>query len=472
MPKTMTLTIPETSAQMEDFLQDESAVRALMTNPDGLKEFLKGYMQEAESPDMKQDAGEQQARIFKEMLEDHGYSNLKRPPMDTGIARQMAYNGGQDLAWFRGSNPLTAMTPARKAMALSMYEPESPGARMDGTFERIGDFYKGIDWQTQAGRIERMLSDAQVKVLGESQGDAGGFLLPEEFRVQLLSLALETAIMRPRAMIIPMTTLKVRIPAIRDTSHSTSIFGGIQAFWTPESGTFTQTEPTFSQVALEAKKLMGGTRVGNELIRDSAISLEALLNRLFAQAIAYFEDDAFINGVGAGQPLGIQNADALISVSKEGGQAANTIVWENLIKMYARQLPSSLGNAVWIAHNDTFPQLATMALNVGTGGSAVWINSGVAGPPATILGRPVLFTEKAQTLGTAGDIYFVDASYYLIGDRQSLEVASSMHTRFNTDETEWRFIERLDGKPWIDSALTPRNGTNTFSPFINLAVRS
>ena len=177
-------------------------------------------------------------------------------------------------------------------------------------------------------------------------------------------------------------------------------------------------------------------------------------------------------GVGAGQPLGVLNADALIGVAKETGQAATTIVWENIVKMYSRMLPSSLSRAVWVAHNDTFPQLATMSLNVGTGGSAVWLNNGVAGPPATILGRPVIFSEKCQTLGAAGDIYLVDFGYYLIGDRQSLEVASSQHVRFNTDETDWRVLERVDGRPWVDSALTPRNGSNTVSPFVNLAVRS
>ena len=140
--------------------------------------------------------------------------------------------------------------------------------------------------------------------------------------------------------------------------------------------------------------------------------------------------------------------------------------------MYARMLPASLGNAVWIAHNDTFPQLATMSLAVGTGGSAVWMNNGVGGPPMTILGRPVIFTEKAQTLGTAGDIYFADLSYYMIADRQQLEVASSEHTRFSTDETDWRLIQRVDGRPRIDSALTPRNGSNTVSPFVALATRS
>lgn len=474
----ITLTVPDSAEGLQDLLNDEAKVRALMLNPDSMRDMATKYAQQiaANDPDLgKQgkEAMEAGFKAFEEQLEDNGYTgNLKRPPMDANTANQMGNNGGHDLPWFRGTTSLTA---AQKLHALSIYEPESPVAHMDGVFERMANFYQSVAAGTDPfwlGQSLKGVTDARMKVLNESQGDAGGFLVPEEMRVQLLSLALEASIMRPRSMVLPMTTMTLKIPTIRSTSNSSTVFGGIQAYWVPESGSLTASEPTFSQVQLDAKKLTGLTRVTNEQLRDSAIAMEALLNRLFGQALAFFEDDAFINGVGGGQPIGILNADALVSTSKQTGQAATTIVWENLITMYARMLPASLGSAIWIAHNDTFPQLATMALNVGTGGSAVWINNGVAGPPATILGRPVFFTEKAQTLGTAGDIYFVDPSYYLIGDRMSLEVASSMHTRFTTDETEFRFIERLDGKPWIDSALTPRNGSNTFSPFINLAVRS
>jgi len=66
----------------------------------------------------------------------------------------------------------------------------------------------------------------------------------------------------------------------------------------------------------------------------------------------------------------------------------------------------------------------------------------------------------------------VDFSYYLIGDRMALEMASSAHTRFPTDETDFRFIQRVDGRPWIDSALTPRNGSDTLSPFMAIAARA
>jgi HK97 family phage major capsid protein len=197
-----------------------------------------------------------------------------------------------------------------------------------------------------------------------------------------------------------------------------------------------------------------------------------LINEIFPEAIAWFEDIAFIGGSGVGEPLGFLNSPAMVSVTKESGQAADTIVWENLVKMYSRMLPSSLSNAVWIANLDTFPELATMSLSVGTGGSAIWLTDGVSGPPMRILGRPVLFTEKMPTLGDAGDIVLADMSHYLIGDRQAIQADTSPHYRFQTDMTSMRFIERVDGRPWLQSAITPQTGSNTLSPFVQLAARA
>jgi HK97 family phage major capsid protein len=161
-----------------------------------------------------------------------------------------------------------------------------------------------------------------------------------------------------------------------------------------------------------------------------------------------------------------------VTVTKETGQAADTILWENIVKMYSRMLPASLGRAVWIANLDTFPQLATMALNVGTGGSAIWLNNGVQGPPMTILGRPVIFNEKVPTVGDANDISFIDFGYYLIGDRMQMRAESSAHAQFVNDKTVYRIIERVDGRGWIQSAITPKTGSNTLSPFVALGARA
>jgi HK97 family phage major capsid protein len=137
--------------------------------------------------------------------------------------------------------------------------------------------------------------------------------------------------------------------------------------------------------------------------------------------------------------------------------------------MYSRLLPQSLNTAEWWVGPDVFVQLATMALVVGTGGSAVWLTDGTGRPTLTLLGLPVRMTEKVPSaLGTAGDINLVDPQMYLIGDRQTMTVSSSEHRYFEQDKTVYKVIERVDGQPWLLSAITPQNNSSTLSSFIQL----
>ena len=361
---------------------------------------------------------------------------------------------------------------AKRLPDAAEYNPEAAGASEDGKFKSRGEFFQKV-WEAGHGRgLDSRL--VETRNLGENFGDAGGFLVPEEFRPELMSIPIEQSVIRPRAFTMPMASSTLRIPAIRATSHASNLYGGVSASWGSEGEDISSStnQPAFSQVRLDAHKLTGYSVISNELVADSAIAVDTLLTRLFGQAIAYFEDVAFLSGTGAGQPQGILNSDCLVTVAKETGQSASTIVKENLDKMYSRMLPSSLNNAVWIAHNDTFPQLAALSQAVGTGGGPVWVSNMAGGPPNSIYGRPIIFTEKASTLGTVGDISFVDLSYYLIGDRQALTTSASPHVRFTTQETVFLFSERLDGRMWLDSALTPRNGSNTVSPAVALATRS
>ncbi len=343
----------------------------------------------------------------------------------------------------------------------------TPKTRKDTAgFKSPAEYYTAI-WDrviTQKGGPDARLKDLSVGIGGD-----GGYLVPEALRAQLFSVDLEMAIVRPRATIIPMESLTVPFPTVEDTSHASNIFGGIVANWTAENTTITETQPSFGRVTLEAKKLALYTEVPAELMQDSIISLEGFLNQIYPQAVGYFEDDAFLVGGGAGRPLGAISASntALIAQARD---TTGAVLWEDIVNMYARMLPSSIGRAVWIINQEVFPQLATMSLNVGTGGSAVWLSNGVGGPPATILGRPVLITEKAPALGSQADISFVDFSMYLLGDRQTVTMSTSTHFKFQQDQVAIRGTERVDGQPWMRSALTPRNGTNTLSPYVALAA--
>jgi HK97 family phage major capsid protein len=210
------------------------------------------------------------------------------------------------------------------------------------------------------------------------------------------------------------------------------------------------------------------------LIRDWG-AFGAFMDATLPRAMAFYEDLDYISGSGVGCPLGGLHANngALLVIDKETSQDAATVVWKNVLKMYGRMLPSSLGKAVWLASPDVFVELATMALNVGTGGSAVWLTDGTGAPVLTLLGRPVIMSEKAPgALGAQGDLSLVDWSMYLIGDYQNMTVDSSPHVKFTSDKTTYRAIARNDGRPWIQSPITPRNNSATLSAFVTLGART
>jgi HK97 family phage major capsid protein len=283
-------------------------------------------------------------------------------------------------------------------------------------------------------------------------------------------IALEKTIIRQNATVIPMGTQRISIPAVDSTTDATSVFGGITCSWVDEGTAPPETQAKFAQVTLDAKKLMAFVQAPNELVAD-APAFGGFLDSALPQAMAFEADFKFMQGTGVGEPLGFVNCPAAVIASAVSGQGANTIIVDNLAAMFARMLPSSLGNAIWVASIDTFPQLALMAVQGSITNSApVWMNNGVIGaPPVSIYGRPVYFTEKLPALGTTGDINFVDPSFYLLGDRQTIQASASPHFAFNVDKTAYKIIERLDGRPWIQSAITPKNAGNTLSPFVQLS---
>jgi HK97 family phage major capsid protein len=447
-----TLTVPRNADELEEMLADTSNYAKIAETPDTFKNFVLDYAknQAASDPGIAQQIKDETQRQFAEILRNEqldGINRLNLAPDGTPVAKSRHYNA------------------------------KAPGARLDRDkrFGNWADYLSNIWQHNQSGEAHSARADITKlqNSLGSTVPSDGGFLIPEYLRSELLRVSLETALVRPRARVIPMETLTVPFPTIDSTSNASSVHGGIVGYWTEEGGALTDSSPKFGRVNLMAKKLTVYAEVPNELFQDSLISLQAFMDEAYPEAISWFEDVAFISGSGVGEPLGFLNAAAAVSVTKETNQNSGTIVWENIVKAYSRMLPSSIGRAVWVCHIDTFPELATMALSVGTGGSAVWIGNGdgAGAPPMTILGRPVVFTEKVSSVGTAGDVNFVDFGYYLIGDRQAMQAATSVDYKFGNDKTAMRVIERVDGRPWIQSAITPQTGSNTLSPFVKVQTR-
>ena len=165
------------------------------------------------------------------------------------------------------------------------------------------------------------------------------------------------------------------------------------------------------------------------------------------------------------------NSDALVTVAAEGGQGADTVVVANVANMFARLPAGSLSRAIWMINNDVLPDLITMVLN----NQPIYVPPGGLpnAPAGTLLGRPIMITQHAKTIGDVGDIALVDwGMYRTITKRGGIETATSIHLYFDAGATAFRAIFRLDGGPAISSSITPANGSNNLSPFIVLAERA
>jgi len=224
---------------------------------------------------------------------------------------------------------------------------------------------------------------------------------------------------------------------------------------------------------LKLKKIIGLCYATDELLDDSS-ALQSVITQGFQSEMGFKLDDGIINGTGAGQLLGLMNSPATVTVTKETGQDASTVVYENIVKMWSRLLPDAQMDAIWLINQDVFPSLATMGLAVGTGGSSVYLPPGGASaqPYAQLLGRPVIPMEQCQTLGTKGDIILFSPSGYLFVDKGGMKSDSSIHVQFVTDQTCFRFVYRCDGQPKLAKAITPYKGTNTLSYAVVLQSRT
>jgi HK97 family phage major capsid protein len=164
------------------------------------------------------------------------------------------------------------------------------------------------------------------------------------------------------------------------------------------------------------------------------------------------------------------NAPCLVSITKETGQDADSIVYENIIKMRARCWRYQ--DAIWLYNHDCLPQLMQLVMVIGTSGVPMWQTSAREGEPDMLLGRPAFPTEFCPTVGDAGDIILGNWSQYLEGTYQPLESAESLHVRFEYNERTFRFTMRNDGRCWWRSALTPKKSTSTLSPFVVINARA
>lgn len=326
--------------------------------------------------------------------------------------------------------------------------------------------------QVADNRLRIMASDG----MNQNTGSEGGFLVPPQFSTNIWDgLNAEPDNMLARTDQFTIEGESIQFPANAETSRKNgSRYGGVQGFWIAEGAEITKSKPTVRGMRLEPQQLAVLVKVTEKLLRNTPVALEQYINRASSDEINFLVSNAIVDGTGSGQPKGLLRADGTIVVAKETGQVEDTIVTKNIDKMWGRLHPRARANAIWYYNVDIEEQLAGLERSVGTGGELVMNPAGglSAAPFNTIKGRPAMPLEYCKTLGDQGDIFVGDMKFYATGIRGGIEAASSMHLFFDTANMAFRFMFEVDGRPWLESAITPFNGTTTLAPFVTLAERA
>jgi HK97 family phage major capsid protein len=340
-----------------------------------------------------------------------------------------------------------------------------------GGFKSFGEFASCVAQGQTNPKLNEYCKSTGMNIAINADG---GFLIPPEFSTALLTAMAQAGEVAPKCRNFPVNN-NLALPFVNITTQATSWTGGATVYKPAEGVAKTASLPQFAKAELHLHKMTGVIYATDELLSDSPVALETFLNTMMSTEFALTKDEDVVNGSGAGECLGLMNAPCLVSVAKETGQAADTILSQNVLKMWSRLSNPSRRNAVWLIAADAIPQIASLYIEVGTGGAPVFLANITSPLGPTLLGRPIIWSPHCQTIGDAGDIILSDFEQYITitkAGAAGMETATSIHLKFLEDETIFRFVVRFDGQPWWASAVTPKHGSNTVSPFIRLDERA
>jgi HK97 family phage major capsid protein len=296
--------------------------------------------------------------------------------------------------------------------------------------EKIVTFFKALLYANKDG------ASAQVmKALVEGTDAQGGYLVPEELKAEVWRVLPDYAVMRRVARVIPMQT---------DTLKLNSLSARPYAYWTAEYASKSTTSAEFSQVTLTPNDLVCLLPVSEQLLADANISMVQFIVQLFAEAIATEEDKAFFTGSGTGQPRGI-NQETLTSVD-----AGLALSFDHIISVI-HSLPQAIRrgrSTAFVAHNNV---IRTLRQIKDSQNRYIYEpgNPNSSQEPDRLYGYPIYEQNDIDD----SHIYFGDWSYYIIGDRQQMTVATTTEggEAWRRNAVEIKAVSRVDGRAVITS---------------------
>jgi len=280
----------------------------------------------------------------------------------------------------------------------------------------------------------------KLQVLVEGTGARGGFLVPDDYANMLVEDIRDLSVMRNIADVMTTTS---------DTLHLPNLASRPKANFRAEGAVKSTSTVDFGENVFTPYSLATIIPLSNELVADATLGVNGnIVNKvseLAATAISVREETAFWAGSGSGQPTGMSQ----YSVGTMSGGFTATSQADALISTYFR-LPQGYRNkAVWVMNSGTMERVRS--LKDTNNNYLLGTLNGTAQP--TILGRPVY--ESNNIAG--GTVYFGDFSYYVIVDREGIQVDTSTEATVASQSAFERNLTFVRVEKRVDAELTLTN---------------
>ncbi|WP_411891937.1 phage major capsid protein [Yoonia sp. SDW83-1] len=265
----------------------------------------------------------------------------------------------------------------------------------------------------------------EFKALQNANDTAGGFLVPEDFRAELVKTVTEFS---------PMRTLARITGTGRDELTMPKRTGKVAGGWTAELADQPESEPTYGQIKIPVHEMGVFCTISNANLEDSAFDMQAELTLEFGEAFGTLESDAFIRGDGAGKPRGILDS---ADIQTDTTAAAGVIDADDLITTFYRLKSPYRRVSAWMMNAATLAEVRKLKT---ASGDYIWRESIADGQPPTILGRPVyeavdcpdpVSNSKAIIFGDFGTAYRIVSRLDIAVLRDPYSLAGKSAVKFH-----------------------------------------
>jgi len=279
--------------------------------------------------------------------------------------------------------------------------------------------------------LKEFYTNLKTEQLQEGTSDEGGYLVPEEYKMDIINLAREQFFALRECTVVPMARNSMKLPKEATLAA---------VAWHSEEGTITAGEPTFAELDLDTKRLDGYARVTNELLQDSMIDIAGILSEQFSYAINEELDNQVLNGTG--DPVsGLLTAAAGFSTALTGDDFS-TLSADNLSAAIYKVVPGyEKGNGKFV--------LGRLGLHYtrilkDSNNGYVFAKPG-NGVPGTVWEYPYILSTKVTNTSAASTALaiFGNFKYFYIGNRiGSMSLDVDPYGLFTTYATRFRIVTR------------------------------